>query len=263
MNEIYQHFKPEEKAFIDRASDWIDRVKENYEVISTNFLNPREVEILKSLANGADIKIFSSFDIVRTEMVKVILAPNFYELTLDDFQLSLIEIDFPSKFAKIGHPQILGTILGQTGLERNKIGDILVSDSRAQFFVDSKFTNLLSENISKIGKLGVKLYQVPFDKLITISNNGSNTRQKVLVVSSLRLDKLVASSFNISRKIAADLIDKGFVKLNYSLEARKETILEIDDLVSVRGYGRFTLINKLSLSKKDKNRVEVEITNKK
>lgn len=263
MNEIYQHFKPEEKHFIDKASDWIDRVKENYEVISTNFLNPRQVEIMKSMANGADIKIFSSFDIVKTEMVKLILAPDFYELALDDFQLSLIEIDFPSKFAKIDHPQILGTILGQTGLERNKVGDILVSDNRAQFFIDSKFGNLLSESISKIGKLGVKLYQVPFDELITMSNDSSNTRQKVLVVSSLRLDKLIASSFNVSRKIAAELIDKGLVKLNYSVEERKETVLEIGDLVSARGYGRFTLINKLSLSKKDKNRVEVEITNKK
>ncbi|WEV61008.1 YlmH/Sll1252 family protein [Streptococcaceae bacterium ESL0729] len=263
MKDVYQHFKPEEREFIDRSQDKIDRVNFNYEIISSDFLNPREYMILESLAKASNVCIYSSAGLADTEMVKAILAPDFYVLDVSDFDLALVDIRFPSKFAKISHSQILGTLLGQTGLNRSKIGDIIVTDDRAQFYVDSKLLSFLEENISKIGKLGVKLRGIPLDQAIGLEQVSEPSKIKLLSVSSLRLDKLVASSFNLSRKIASDLIEKGLVKLNYSVEDKKEKLLELGDLISVRGYGRFTLINELSLSKKDKLRVEVAITKNK
>ncbi|WEV45497.1 YlmH/Sll1252 family protein [Streptococcaceae bacterium ESL0687] len=263
MKDVYQHFRPEEREFIDRLQDKIDRVSFNYEIVTSDFLNPREYKILESLANASGIKLYSSSDLIDSEMVRVILAPDFYVFDPSDFDLALVEINFPSKFAKISHSQILGTLLGQTGLSRSKIGDILVTGTRAQFFIDSNFLSFVEENISKIGKLGVKLQGIPLSKLMKSDNEDKPSKNKILSVSSLRLDKLVASSFNISRKTASDLIEKGLVKLNYSVEDKKEKLLEIGDLISVRGYGRITLIDELSLSKKDKLRVEVAITKNK
>ena len=74
---IYQHFYPDEKQFIDRVLDWMDRVENNYSVVTTYFLNPREVEILESLANKRELQIFSIQDIAQTELTKIILLPEF------------------------------------------------------------------------------------------------------------------------------------------------------------------------------------------
>ena len=74
---IYQHFHPEEKQFIDRVLDWMERVENNYSVVTTYFLNPREVEILESLANKRELQIFSTQDIAQTELTKIIIAPEF------------------------------------------------------------------------------------------------------------------------------------------------------------------------------------------
>ena len=46
---IYQHFRPEEKDFIDQAMNWIDQVKNSYAPKLSDFLDPRQQEILTSL----------------------------------------------------------------------------------------------------------------------------------------------------------------------------------------------------------------------
>ena len=43
---IYQHFRPTERAFIDKASDWLTSVIDSYSLVTTDFLNPRQVFIL-------------------------------------------------------------------------------------------------------------------------------------------------------------------------------------------------------------------------
>ena len=115
---VYQHFQANEHHFIDRCLDWISQVEETYSVISTFFLNPREVEILKTLANKREVQVFSSAELAQTELVKIILAPNFYVLDKDDFDIDLLEISYAIKFVQISHAQVLGTFLGQAGVKR-------------------------------------------------------------------------------------------------------------------------------------------------
>ena len=52
---IYQHFRPEEKEFIDHALNWIEQVKDSYAPKLTDFLDPRQQQIL-SLLLGQDTR---------------------------------------------------------------------------------------------------------------------------------------------------------------------------------------------------------------
>ena len=47
--DIYQHFRPEEKDFIDQVLGWAEQVREQYAPKLTDFLNPREAEIIRML----------------------------------------------------------------------------------------------------------------------------------------------------------------------------------------------------------------------
>lgn len=146
---IYQHFYPDEKQFIDRVLDWMDRVENNYSVVTTYFLNPREVEILESLANKRELQIFSTQDIAQTELTKIIIAPEFYQLDVADFDLALLEILYAKKFCQLKHSQILGSFLGQTGIRRSELGDIILSEGRAQVFVSKHLLEIFQNNIKK------------------------------------------------------------------------------------------------------------------
>ena len=154
------------------------------------------------------------------------------------------------------HSQILGTLLGETGLERSKIGDIIVHSTFAQVFVDAKLVSLITDSIHKIARSGVKIRAIELTQVVPITEP---TVTKTVTLSSLRLDKAIASVFNISRNLAQNLIQSNKAKVNYTEVLRNDFELVTGDLVSIRGLGRLKIGQMLGLTKKDKVRVEVQI----
>lgn len=254
---IYQHFHPDEKQFIDRVLDWMDRVENNYSVVTTYFLNPREVEILESLANKRELQIFSTQDIAQTELTKIIIAPEFYQLDESDFDLALLEISYAKKFYQLKHSQILGSFLGQTGIRRSEIGDIVLNEGRAQVFVSKHLLEIFQNNIEKIGPAPVKFVEKTLEELIKTEDNSVI---KVILVSSLRIDKIIANTFEISRNLAVNMLQLRKVKLNYLEIEKKDFPVEQGDLISVRGLGRIKVLKILGETKKGKQKIECEIT---
>ena len=60
--EIYQHFRPEEYDFIEKIDDIAQRVEETYAYSLTDFLNPRQVDIAKSILGNRGLRYFVSSD---------------------------------------------------------------------------------------------------------------------------------------------------------------------------------------------------------
>lgn len=253
---IYQHFHPDERHFIDRALDWLDQVEQAYSVVTTYFLNPREVEILSSLAGKRDLQFFSSQDLALTELSKVILAPPFYVFDEEDYDLALLEIDFASKFSQISHSQVLGTFLVQTGIKRKEIGDIIVTDNKVQVFVSKHLVEIF-KSIKKIGRTSVKIEEQALTEILKVTDSSVSS---IILVDSLRIDKVIAISFKISRNIATNMLESNKVKINYLEMDKKDFSVGEGDLISVRGFGRIKIVKLLGQSKKGKQRVEIEIT---
>lgn len=260
---IYQHFRPSERLFIEKVTDWIDKVSDTYCIVTTDFLNPRECYILQTLLNHSakqDIQLFSSSMIAETEYVKLIIAPDYYQLSISDFNLSCLQIAFASKFTTLKHSQILGTMLGETGVERLKIGDIAIHQSFAQVFVDQRMVPIFIEKIKKIARSGVKISEIEAKQYIKVPDQ---LNYKTVSLSSLRLDKVIASIVNDSRSQAQKLIQSNKVKVNYAEVLRNDFELYENDLISIRGFGRIKLVQNLGLTKKNKIRVEVQVISSK
>ena len=257
---LHQHYAKDDGPFVDQALEWIDRVQRQYTLHVTHFLNPHEALILQQLAAHSDLQVFSSSDFFPGEYRRVILAPEYYQLDLDDFEISLIEIQFASKFNRLRHSQILGTLLNQLGMERWVLGDILVAEDAAQFTLERPLVPLVLQSIQKISRVPVRLQEVSWDQRLRLEEEA---KAKDILVSSMRLDKLIAASFNLSRSVASQLIQTNKVKLNYHEVNSVSQPLEIGHLVSVRGYGRFTLAGDNGLSKNGKHKLTVNIISSK
>jgi len=256
MENIYQHYQPEERLFVDRVLDWFDQVEGSYSVVTTYFLNPREQEMLFALSHKRELQIFLTSKLVETEMAKAVIAPPFYELDADDFDMVLLEIKYASKFHELKHAQILGTLLGQTGIKREQIGDIILADKRAQVFVSKKMEAAITQSVDKIGRASVKFVEVSWSQIL---QQDEKAMRKVLLVSQLRLDKIISESFNIPRNLAVNMIESSKVKVNFREISRKDFQLKEMDLISLRGFGRIKILALLGLTKKDKQKVEVDI----
>ena len=52
------------------------------------------------------------------EYGRVILAPEYYELDDEDFEIKRLEISYARQFNKLTHPKVLGALINQLGLDR-------------------------------------------------------------------------------------------------------------------------------------------------
>ena len=80
-----------------------------------------------------------------------------------------------------------------------------------------------------------------------------------ILASSLRLDKLVASTFKLSRSQATQLISGKHVKMNYAVNDNPSQQVGLEDLISVRRFGRFKVLRENGLSKNGKHKLTVEL----
>lgn len=254
---IFQHYRKEEQPFIEKVINELENVTKTYSYHLTSFVDPRQVAIYQALARQQGLQFFSSNDYVTTEYARVIIAPDYYVFDVKDFELTLFEVKYATKFNHLNHGQVMGTLINQLGIKRSVFGDVLVNGNRIQVFVDDRLSTYFQNEIKKIGRVPVVLEIVSFSQLIEKEQQLS---EQIILVSSLRLDKVVATVLKISRSKAVQLILADKVKLNYRIISKPSEPLVIGDMLSVRGFGRITLSEGLGFSKSEKQKIRIEKT---
>lgn len=256
---IYQHFKSNEHDIVDKIANLIVKAQLNYEPVLTDFFNPREKFIAQSLIGryeGIKLAAFGGYHFAERQ--RVLFYPDYFRYVKQDFKLALMQINYPEKFAKLHHGQILGT-LANSGIKRDVIGDIITDGCHWQFLTEEKLSDYLKNEITRIGKINVRLEQVDMNKLITPINSWN---QQVILLSSLRLDSFISSAFKISRSKAKTLVANDLIQVNWAEVSQADYQIAKFDIISVRRYGRIRLDKILGETRKQKLKAEVSIIKK-
>ncbi|MDR7236210.1 YlmH family RNA-binding protein [Neobacillus drentensis] len=251
---IYQHFRPEERDYIDQVLNWKDYVETNYSPKLTDFLDPREQHILKMLIGehgDVNYKLFGGT--LDVERKRALIFPDYLPVTEEEFQISLFEIQYPAKFVTIEHRQVLGTLMS-LGLKRGKFGDILTKDGKCQFFAAKEISDYIKSNVETIGRAGVKLIETDIENAIPTKEL---LVESDLTVSSLRLDTVISGIYHVSRQKSQLFIQQGLVKVNWTLTENPSFECGVGDMLSVRGYGRAKVLAIEGKTKKEKWRINV------
>ncbi|RHW36481.1 RNA-binding protein [Neobacillus notoginsengisoli] len=251
---IYQHFRPAEREIIDQVLQWKNQVETMYAPKLTDFLDPREQFILKALVGeNGDIRTELSGGPSFAERKRALLLPDYAIFEPEDFQIRLIEVQYPAKFVTVEHPHVLGSLMS-LGLKRGKFGDILARDDRIQFLCAAEVADFVKMNLESIGKASVSLREVPIDGAIEPAESWSEV---ATTVSSLRLDAVLAAIHNLSRQKSQLMIQQGLVKVNWTEIASPSFECGEADMISVKGYGRARLNSIEGKTKKEKWRILV------
>lgn len=258
VENVAQHFRPSEAAFIDIAQGLIRQALDEYRPVLTNFLNPRQRYIIETLVNQHDdlkSQAFGGNELV--ESMRLVIAPTYYEVSPQDFDLVALALNYPTKFATLSHRMILGSLIS-SGIARESIGDIIGDeDGRWQLVTTQPIGRFIQQTLDHIGKTKVRFEAIDLAALITPQTDWVEINT---TVSSLRLDTLVANGYNISRTHAKEMIERGQVRVNWTDINKPDYVLAINDLISVRHYGRMKLIAENGITKKDKWRVTLTVT---
>ncbi|WP_080846523.1 YlmH family RNA-binding protein [Cytobacillus gottheilii] len=249
---IYQHFRPEEKEFIDQVLNWRDQVESTYAGKLTDFLDPREQQIVKSIiGETGEIKyaFFGGYD--GAERKRAFIYPDYYQIEEEDFQISLFAVEYAKKFVTIEHPQVLGSLMS-LGLKRSKFGDILIQQESVQLIVSKEIEPYITLQLESIGRASINLKQIPLTEAL---ESEEQWQESHLTCSSLRLDAVLAAIFNISRQKSQTYIHSKLVKVNWAVVENPSFECREGDMISARGFGRAKMMEIEGKTKKDKWRI--------
>lgn len=236
--------------FLKKIKNLHNRCVNKNVITYTGFLTPAEKQIILNNFNIPNIVFFGGNECC--ERVRAFFLPDYIEEV--EYKDYIIAFKACFSFKELSHRDFLGAILS-LGIERRCVGDIFVFKNEAFFFVTKDIGEFIKSNLSKIGNVGIKLCEVDFDD---VKVPVPDVEIITFTVQSLRLDSVVAGAVKISREKAASLIKNGMVSLNYIECENVSKEIKSQDVFSVRGYGKFCVMECGRLTRKDKVLIDVK-----
>lgn len=252
---IYEHFHPDEKVFVDRAAEWVERSAQLHELKRTDFLDPRQIRIVTMLANrnpDVTIRLDGGYD--DAERRRAMIAPDYRSLDHESAGIAVLAVHAPGNvLLELDHGDFLGALLG-LGIKRDRIGDIHVHDSYAHIIVTDEMADYLNIHLRQVHRLSVLTDILPIEQLQVVP---TKLEEMSLTVASMRLDGIASDVYRVSRAKIVDPIKAGRCKVNWKPEEDPSAQLKEGDVVSFKGLGRFKLLEVDGVTKKGRIRVKI------
>ena len=223
-------------------------------VTYSDFLNLNELNILHTTPKQewfSCYETYGGYEFSERQMVAFLPDALCYEKKYPICALKLEPLQ--RKFSEeLSHRDYLGAILN-LGIDRCKLGDILIEDNYAIIFVHQSLKNFIKEELSRIRHTSVCVTEIDAEDV----TYQPKTKELSGTVSSLRLDSLLSLAFSSSRSKLVAYIENGKVFVNGKLITSNGYQIKEDDIVSVRGLGRFQFKELLSQTKKGRFYVKI------
>lgn len=216
-------------------------------IVLTKFLNLEEIKEIHCLnKDGLKVYYYGGYD--GSERMRAIIQYAYYEPPQEnDFQIVIYHAKYNDTYSKIGHRNILGSIMS-LGIERNTFGDIYLKNTDIYLFISHEIETYFISNIPNINHQTLK-----FEKISNLKEiDKGEIEKKNIQVSSMRLDAIIARTMNVSRASSSEIIEGGNVAINH-LECKNTSHLcKIGDIISVRKFGRITILEHIKITKKER-----------
>lgn len=224
-------------------------------VTFSDFLNLNELNILHTTPKDlfpTGFQTHGGYDMAERQMVAFLPDALYYEF---EYPMSAVEIrPLQSKFAdELNHRDYLGSLMN-LGIERSRMGDILINGKSAVVFVKSDIAGYISEQLTRVRHTTVQArirentdieFRPDFEEIF-----GN--------VASVRLDSVIASAYPLSRSKITPYIENGRVFVNGKLVTSNGYSLKNGDIISVRGLGRLRYEETLGTTKKGRCRIRIQ-----
>lgn len=253
--DMYEHFSHDERDFVVKATDWVERASKVHDMKLTDFLDPRQVFILQFLVNRSqDVQVRFDGGYEAAERKRALIAPDYRYLDEEDMGMQVLSITSDDqKISELEHGDYMGSLLG-LGMKRGKIGDIQVLEDGCHTVVAAETGAFLSLQLNQVHRLHVFTELLPLNQM-----KWSATKLDTIdiTVASMRLDGICADVHRLSRSKILIPIKAGRCKVNWKVVEDPSKPLKAGDVVSIQGFGRFKVLEQDGMTKKGRCRVKI------
>ncbi len=235
----------QEQLLCKRLLELADNTYQRDIPMFSDFLNLNEQEILNQILTKMPpicIKTMGGYSLAERVVV------GFYPQERFDEPIPLVCLKIEPlnrKFAEeLTHRDYLGALIS-LGIERSVLGDIVVSNNCAYLFCLKKISTFIMQELVKIKHTSVFVTETEFDEAVSLQ-----TEEITGFVASLRIDALLSLVTGMSRSRAVSYIEESKVFINGKCVTSNGANLKENDVISVRGIGKFQYKGTSGTSKK-------------
>lgn len=262
--EILSKYEGEEdRLLVSKLLDKIEFVEKKNSVENTDFLDIHQRGILEKVLKTIKYKnyiIYGGYE--NAERTMIIMYPEKLETVFEnnyfDYNniVQIIRIILPNEMrGKYNHRDYLGAIV-KVGIKREKVGDIIVSLDGAEIITTKEMIEYLKSSLGELTRFSKSTFEI--HKLEELNIAPPKIEIMNIIIPSMRMDSIVSEIIRTSRSKAMEFINSERVFINSELVTKNAKILKENDMITVRGKGRFKISKILNSTKKGNLVVEIE-----
>lgn len=244
-----------EELLLQKRLAELSRIAYTREIVTfSEFLNLNELNILHTTPKDmllSQYKTYGGYGLSERQMAAFLPDALYYDY---QYPIQIIEISpVNRKFAEeLSHRDYLGAVMN-LGIERCKLGDILIEDGKAILFAKEELAGYIMEHLTRIRHTTVKT------SILSAFEDSYEPRYEELkgTVASVRVDTVLSLAYPLSRSKITGLIEGARVFVNGKLVTSNGYRLKEGDILSVRKMGRIGYNGILSETKKGRYMVSI------
>lgn len=219
-----------DKLVIAKLSDAVKMADTKNIPSFLGFLNEREFSVCKAYLERQKVKYSFYGGYNEADRIYIAILPDWADEA--DYPFSCLKFTYKKEYS-LTHRDFLGTLMS-LGIERDKIGDILVKEGVAFIFASDSIVKYCLDNITKVGGIGV-------DIEVTDENICSDVKFEEIskTIASNRADCVIGAVCNLSREKAKEFILSGNLIVNHIICESITKEINNGDVLSVRKFGKF------------------------
>ncbi len=238
------HLSREETVFAAKIEDCCHLCERNNIPKFSGFLDLRQQKIAMFVSLGISpdsFTMFGGYDGAERKMFGVF--PDYVSERNSEFPIAYLCVLHKRPLT---HRDFLGSLMS-LGIKREIIGDIIVGEKKSYLIVQSSMCDHIIDSISKIGNVGVNITECSGEEIVF---SQERFEENTVIVSSMRLDCVVAALTGKSRADSAKLVASERVMVNHETITSCSKNINCDDVLSIRSFGKFIIGSCKSRTKK-------------
>lgn len=236
--------KQQDKILLAQVADKIEFASKRDKIECTDFLDMYQISLVESYLRKINFKnfiLYGGFE--EAERKILIIYPEKYneEMVQKNYNkmIKAIRITLPEEtHGKLVHRNYLGGIV-KVGMEREKVGDIIVTNDGADVLVKQETAEILSKELAGLTRFENAKFEII--EIQDLRKLEIKLEEVKIIVPSLRLDNFVSDLARTSRSKAVQIIESERVFINGQNETKVSKQIKLGDVITIRGKGRFVI----------------------
>ena len=260
---LNKYINDDDRLLVSKLLNKIEFVNKRNSVGHTDFLDMRQRQLLERVMLELKISNYVATGGYKTaERTVLVIYPEKLEEIIKNDQFDyntifeVVRINLPNELKGMySHRDYLGAII-KIGMKREKVGDIITSKDGADLIVLKESEKYIISGLKELTRFSKAIFQSWGIEKLNIEE--PKTQLIDIIIPSMRIDSIVSEIIRTSRAKAVTIIKEERVFINQELVTKGAKEVKENDMITVRGKGRFKIGKIINNTRKGNLVLEVE-----